>query len=261
MAIFFIFKGDYEKCVKYFLHLLNVYQNNPSKDGNIAKIYHFIAEAYQDLNKDDDAILYNNLAFDRYFSSNNLDDAARVLQDIAISYMSKKDYDQAKNYLTKSYNMKRDDLNLPNNSCQIALSLNSFGVLCYLKNDYENALDYYMKSLNIYKNSSLLCKCKTHDNDISRQCKNIGMIFTKLNDDDKALEYLQTSLYLREKHLTALYQRRSRLDTLFKMIEIFQKRNDHINIELYVNKISNFNEYCPTIKLADQKVIKSTIKH
>ncbi|CAF1378933.1 unnamed protein product [Didymodactylos carnosus] len=244
-------QDDYEKYLKYFLHLLDVYRNNKSKDHNLAKTYHSIAWTCLDLEKDDDAILYFSLVFDQYLSLNNQFDAARMLYDIGTCYIKKKDYDEANNYLTKSYKMKKDDIDLPNNHCQIALSMNGFGTVCYYQNDYEHVLDYYIKSLNSYENSSLLYKCKNHDNDISRQYKNIGEVSSKLNNDDKASEYLQKSLDLREKHLISYRERRSRLWTLVEMSKIFEKRNDESNAKICKQKILKTNEHMATKKLAE----------
>lgn len=223
--------GHLSKCRTYLENLLSSY-------GNIAKIESLMGWTYEDEKDYDQAIIHYTKAFDRYSSSHQWEDAARVACFIAACYYGKKDNKTARRYTENAYELSKNEAHLPHNHCQFGIIMNTFGAL-EAKNN-QLAMNYYMKALNIYQNASKKCKCAHHDDRLAQTYENIGLRYRDDGNYTQAIAYFQKGEKLRSKYIILSRERKAYVQCLTVLCGFYVAIKDEMGMYTYHKKLTEF---------------------
>ncbi len=146
------FKGDNDNALKYYLKSLDIRQKVLEKG-------HF-----------DVLMSYNNIAY---------------------TYIAKKDYEKAKQYLWHIIKNCSEETRLWE-----ASTYNKLGVVYQYTQEYDNAIKYYNNALDIF-----IKKKGENSSDAAQVLNNLGKVYSVLKDYDKALEKINKSIAIRKELL------------------------------------------------------------
>lgn len=119
---------------------------------------------------------------------NNITDQLKfVLNQLALTYTYKANYDKALEYNLESLVIREKE----GNKSEISIACNNIGLVYIQLADFEKALEYFQRSLSL--------KREVNDSyDVERCMINIGICYNSLYEYDKAIQYLNEALTLCE---------------------------------------------------------------
>ncbi|WP_271766980.1 CHAT domain-containing protein [Aquimarina algiphila] len=204
-------KRKTDSSIVYFKRSLVIYKKNRVWE-KVAGCYNRISENQWRSKKNQKSIKNSKKALEicsNYLSEDH-EEEANSLDNIAVYYENINEYDKALAYYEKALSIrqkifKKDNLN-------IARSFINLGFFYKKVSDYKKALLYYKKALSIQQKIY-----PENDHTVMASYDNIGTIYRKISDYDKALIYHKKALVIRLKHL----------------------ESDHVDIGLIYNQIGN----------------------
>lgn len=186
------------------LNELSNYIQRSNPDKGLAKAEEAIILAKKLKLKDQEAIAYkykaynlttlskDSLAFEAYDTSakintslNNWNEVGRITFNKGLLYYGKSNYNEANNYYYKAYEIFEKE----KDSFLMAVVLNSIGINQMNLTQYPEAIDTYLKASLIYEKTN-----KTNTNHHAGILTNIGILYSRLENYDLALDYYTNSL-------------------------------------------------------------------
>ncbi len=236
--------------------ILNLKNKLSSASGKeLMKIHYDLAMLYSPISIDDSI---NHLEIAIKLAQNNKDTRfqSELLQEIAMMYLRKSEYETALEYLDqsidicenfddkkglaiskrllgilfghinsfeKALNFTFEALKLeksfePKNELTIAGIYNNIAIIFRLMHKYDDSLKYHFKALEIRK--------KLNDPQIGSSYNNIGIIYELLNKNELALEYIIKSFNLNKKkanNSTALINNYTNLGNLYTKLKRYEE--------------------------------------
>ncbi|KAF2082295.1 tetratricopeptide repeat protein [Flavobacterium sharifuzzamanii] len=203
--------SDWERAVKY-IELAEAEAKKTEKTGlSLAKVYVAAAQIYDAKDVIDITLQYYLKAYDIYKSNNNVDEIARVENNLAIIYAKSNNEEKALKYFLKVYRYQKSK----NESDKLVKILNNIGTT-YLGKSLDSSLYYYQKAdaiartlndstLKVYVYTNLARAYglkKDHKNADFYFQKAFSLIDTPIDNSLKAFAYESLSAYnLEEKKL------------------------------------------------------------
>ena len=173
----------------------------------------------------DDAILEYEKLLTSYPSNSN------IFYKIGVCYKKKKEYDLAVNYFTKAKNIKPYVVRYNDEVRNIAKGQAKLGQDEFKRQDYQAALNYYEKSISfdstystpMFGIGNVYYKIKDYDKAIEyykkginfadlsphkyRRLYQLGVFFTKVNNNKKAIEAFDATLELKPDYTKAMFEK------------------------------------------------------
>jgi CHAT domain-containing protein len=159
----------------------------------IAKYYQTFGTTNSYKGDKDNALKYNLKALDirRKELEKGHFDILMSYNNIALTYIAKKDYEKAKQYLWYIIKNCSEETRLWE-----ASTYNKLGFVHQNTQKYNNAIKYYNKELAIYVE-----KKGENSSEVAKALNNLGKVYCALKDYDKALEKISKSVAIRKKLL------------------------------------------------------------
>ncbi|MEW6773866.1 MAG: SpoIIE family protein phosphatase [Bacteroidota bacterium] len=187
---YFYNNEDYTRANKYVYKIL-IFHKKKSNILNIIIVLCGISKNYSFLHLFD--MSYKTiLEAESYLNESNLDKKSylsirQIIYDTyATLYFEKEDYSKCLEYAIKCYNISKEI----NDTSYICLSLNTLAI-CYSElKQYQKALDILFENIKMEKNKKQISFM-----DISIDLYNIANNYIKLKELNKAIQYLDSSIY------------------------------------------------------------------
>lgn len=186
IAQVFISQGDYSSALSILKNSSSI--TDSLHDKSLGTIMNSIGQAYEGLNKYEDALKYYEMALKICQEVNHEIGVAATLNNIATIYYNHNDYDTALGYFKKS----KATSEKIGNKLGLQSSLNNIASIYNVHGDYATALSYYTQSLDIYKDIG-------NKLDAGIALRNIADLYRKQGDLAKALNYFEESLTIDEE--------------------------------------------------------------
>jgi CHAT domain-containing protein/Tfp pilus assembly protein PilF len=191
LGIYYKEVGDYDMAILYHQKALSIWHKDPEKpDPKAASIYLGLGNCYRLKGNYERAIYYHqvSLAIKYSFLPPIHRDIAKSYINIALCLWNIKQYDQSIVQLEKALTIQKQVLGYEINADK-AGTYNNMAVVFRLQGKYTYGIQYAQKSLDIRLH--ILGKCH---NDTSNTYYNIGLIYAKKNEFEKALHHYQKAL-------------------------------------------------------------------
>lgn len=230
MGILFFRQNDYDLAEQFFKQNLKL-RNKIGERESIRKAINNLALFYLKINKYDEALEYNFKLLDIYEKDNDNIKKANTIQRIGNIYYYMENYkDAIINYQNAIQLLENTD-----NFNQLSKLYTSLGATYYDMEEYDEALEKYLIALDFLKEKSDFGK--------SILLNNIGLIYKKKNEYQKALKYIKESLKERKDDFDIFHP-------LTSISEIYLKMNKPAKALLYldsaekiaknINELNNF---------------------
>lgn len=192
-----------EKLIKSCFHLLQVYESLPEQkqiesatrlqmvtdkinNNNLTiELLKILANAYYNLNNNEEAIEINYKLFNLYGIQNDEINKANALMNIGHNYYSQNKYFKAKDY----YERALTDFKKNQYFTGVAESLQRIALILSHWGEYDDALNYNFEALNFWKEIGDIMQ-------IANVNFNIGTIYQELGDLNRAKDCFHKSLNL-----------------------------------------------------------------
>ncbi len=219
--------------------LLQRLQTSPEKGK--ANIYNELSWLFSGVDADQ-SLKYGNKALSASEANNLLREKFNALSNIAYAYELKDSLEKAAGYYNMAYKVAAQI----NDTQRMARAQYALGYLSTNRGLNDSALEHLIQSLKYLE--SLNEKNPSVDNEkhISFITNTIGVVFTRMGDKKKAMEYYQYSLSIRKKlkdslsianmlnNIGLLYADENKLDTALKYygeaLRIEQKAGDSLSM-------------------------------
>lgn len=151
-----------------------------TNEENLMFIYNWLGETYSKKGDLDNALLYHNRCLNLAKELGKKDLEAIELNNIALIFDSKGEFDKALNYYQES-------LKLKDHETEKATTYNNIAIIYSKKNEHQKAVNYLKKAIEIFEKSE-----DYHSSGITML--NLGNIYREMKDFDNAHSYLQEGL-------------------------------------------------------------------
>ncbi len=191
-------QGEYQKAQTRFFRILKIAKGRyKEKTLNIANIYFFIGNNYDEMGKYEQALDYYNksLNIKRKLLPEDDRDIGLILNMMGIACKRLGHFDKAIDFYLKALSIFREK---NNNILDLAMVYSNIGTIYQEKGYYRDALPYHLKALAI--NTHILGK--DHP-DLAINYNNLALLYENDNDLEKANEYYKKTLSLDIKTLGA----------------------------------------------------------
>jgi tetratricopeptide (TPR) repeat protein len=180
--------GNYREAMGYFNESLRL-SRQANNRLSMARAYNGLAEVFLDQGNSDKALTLHFAALKIFRELREEARAANTLSFIGIDYISKGDYVQALEYLLQALRLaeKRDDRQM------IAYLCNDLGTVFIEQGNLVKAREYFSKSLKWSE--------KNNKDLMTVNLVNLGIVYYRIKQYDRALANYQQALQIREQVL------------------------------------------------------------
>lgn len=243
-------QSDYFNAIDNYNHAEVIFNTSNSLPKiNKAQLYNNLALCYFKIGRILESNNYLNKSIEIKISLGNYDELANNYNNIGLVFQSKMEYKKALEYFNKSLYLY-DSLQ---NRDRSAFVINNIGNLFLEKGSFDSSKYFYQKSFEIRNNLAQPIK-----NDLIISYNNLSYIYSKLNDQDSALQFNNLALSLNASEVftespSNCFSLSDYLISLADRIEINLKRYSTTQNIQYL--IESFGFFAPTIKLIINQLI------
>ncbi len=218
--------GKYKLVDSLLVDVLSFYQKNQNQK-ETSNSFRLLGSSQERQGYYDEALKYQEQALNIARSINYIDGISRALNNMAIIYMRKMDYNKSITTYQRAIELIDDPNQMKANTYR------NIGIVYKRKGDYEVALEYYFKALKINEHFGTPKR-------LAENWNSIGTIFSLLNNDEKSEGAYNKALTFLDQdspsklhanilnNLGALYSHRSSLDSAL----IYYKQSFNISQQL-----------------------------
>lgn len=188
LAVTYEAQGDYKKSLTYNLEALKL-RHRLGDDLKTANTLNNIGIAYDELGNFSLSLKYYNQAYNIYKKNKNLEGIALVSTNLGILFKAHEDYKNVIKYYQEANSIYKK----LNKTREVAFTEANLGSVYYYTKQYDSCVYYSLKAQKTFKELNIL-------QFLPLTYANAGIGYAALEQNQKALDFLQTAIELNTKY-------------------------------------------------------------